>query len=84
MTETPERHEPGDRFAAGRSFPTTLPAPGTGGGTELGAPVQLYGPPAGSWPRPAAAPAVAPPVVASGPGDRVGWLLCGRRGGHTG
>jgi len=80
MTETPERPEPGDRFASARRFPTALPAPGTGGGAELGVPVQLYGQPAGPWPRPADAPAGVPPVVASGPGSRVGWLLRGRRG----
>ena len=71
--------DPGDRFAAGRSFPTALPAPGTGGGAELGELVQLYRP-AGSWPAPADAPAAAPPIVASGPGSRVGWLLRSRRG----
>jgi len=75
--------EPGDRFAGSRRFPSTLPAPTTEGGVELGSLVQLYRP-AGSWPAPADAPAVAPPVVASGPGSRVGWLLCGRRGGDTG
>jgi len=80
---TSEQHEPGDRFASARRFPTALPAPGTGG-AELGEPVKLYGQPAGSWPAPADVPAAVPPVVASGPGSRVGWLLCGRRGGHTG
>ena len=49
------------------------------GGAELGELVQLYKP-AGTWPAPADAPAAAPPVVASGPGSRVGWLLRGRRG----
>ena len=83
---TTEQHEvdPGDRFAGARRFPSTLPAAGTGGGAELGEPVQLYGAPAGSWPAPADAPAdapsPAPPVVASGPGSQVGWLLRGRRG----
>ena len=78
---TTSEHEPGhDLFASARRFPTALPAPGTGGGSELGEPVQLYGEPAGSWPAPADAPAAAPPVVASGPGSRVGWLLRGRRG----
>ena len=82
---TTEQHEPGDRFAAARRFPTTLPAPGTGGGAELGQPVRLYGEPVGPWPRPADVPAVAPPVVASGPGNRgPGWLLRGRRGEDTG
>jgi len=80
MTETPEQHEPGDRFASARRFPNMLPAPGTGGGSELGGPVRLYGGQAGPWPAPADAPAAAPPVVASGPGSRVGWLLRGRRG----
>lgn len=79
MTEQHEV-EPGDRFASARRFPRTLPAPGTGGGAELGELVQLYGQPAGTWPAAADAPAAAPPVVASGPGSRVGWLLRGRRG----
>ncbi len=83
MTEQHEV-EPGDRFTFARRFPSTLPAPGTGGGAELGELVQLYGQPAGSWPAPADVPVAVPPVVASGPGDRVGWLLCGRRGGDTG
>ena len=78
MTEQQHEAEPGDRFASARRFPSRLPAPGTGGGLELGEPVQLYRP-AGSWPAPADAPAP-PPVVASGPGSRVGWLLRGRRG----
>jgi hypothetical protein len=76
--------DPGDRFAGARPFPRTLPAPGTGGGAELGGPVKLYTTEPRPWPAPADAPAVAPPVVASGPGSRVGWLLCGRRGGDTG
>ena len=79
MTTT--EHDP-DRFATGRRFPTQLDPPATG--AELGEPVKLYGQPAGSWPAPADVPAAVPPVVASGPGDRVGWLLCGRRGGDTG
>jgi len=83
-TEQQHAVDTGDRFAGARRFPRTLPAPGTGGGAELGEPVQLYGQPAGPWPAPADAPAAAPPIVASGPGDRVGWLLRGRRGGHTG
>ena len=81
---TSEPHEPGDLFAAARRFPTQLDLPATGGGDELGEPVQLYGQPAGSWPAPADVPVAVLPVVASGPGDRVGWLLCGRRGGDTG
>ena len=56
----------GDLFASARRFPTTLPAPGTGGGAELGEPVRLYGQPAGSWPAPADVPAAVPPVVAKG------------------
>ena len=71
--------DPGDEFADARRFPRTLPAPGTGGGAELGDLVQLYKP-AGTWPPPADAPAAAPPVVASGPGSRLGWLMRGRRG----
>jgi len=71
--------DPGDEFADARRFPRTLPAPGTGGGAELGELVQLYKP-AGTWPAPADAPAAAPPIVASGPGSRVGWLLRGRQG----
>jgi len=70
----------GDLFASARRFPNTLPAPGAGGGDGLGEPVRLAEQPAGSWPAPAAAPAAAPPIVASGPGDRVGWLMRGRRG----
>jgi len=84
-TMTTEQHEvdPGDRFAGARRFPSHLDSPSTGGGAELGELVQLYEP-AGSWLAPADAPAAVPPVVASGPGSRVGWLLCGRRGGDTG
>jgi hypothetical protein len=66
--------------AAERAFPTRLPAPGVGGGMELGASVQLYSTDAAPFPTPADVPASAPPVVASGPGNRVGWLLRGRRG----
>ena len=73
--------EPGDRFAGSRRFPRTLPAPGTGGGAELGELVQLYKPETRPFPTPVDAPAAAPPVVASGPGNRgPGWLLRGRRG----
>jgi len=75
---TSEPHEPGDLFASARRFPGTLPAPSTG--AEFGGPVKLYGQPAGSWPPPADAPAMAPPIVASGPGSQVGWLLRSRRG----
>jgi len=77
---TTEQPEPGDRFASARRFPTRLPAPGTGGGAELGEPVKLYSSDAAPFPVPADHPASAPPVVASGPGSRVGWLLRGRRG----
>ena len=79
-----EQYEHGDRFASARRFPNTLPAPGTGGGAELGEAVRLYTSDAGSWPRPADVPAVAPPVVASGPGSWVGWLMCGRLGEGAG
>jgi len=81
MTEQQHEADPGDRFAGAPRFPRTLPAPGTGGGAGSG---QLYGRPAGTWPAPADAPAAAPPVVASGPRSRVGWLLRGRRGEDTG
>ena len=76
--------DPSDSIADARRFPRTLPAPGSGGGAELGELVQLYGQPAGTWPPPADAPSAAPPIVASGPGSRVGWLLRGRRGEDTG
>ncbi len=79
MTEQHEV-EPGDRFADARRFPSTLPAPGTGGGAELGELVQLYRPETRPFPALNHGPAVAPPVVASGPGSRLGWLLRGRRG----
>ena len=82
MTTEQHEAEPGDRFAGARPFPRTLPAPGTGGGDELGELVQLYRP-AGSWPAPADAPAP-PPIVAFGPGSRVGWLLRGRCGEEAG
>ena len=78
MTTEQHEAEPGDRFAGARRFPRTLPPPSTGGGAKLGELVQLYRP-AGSWPVPADAPAP-PPIVASGPGHGVGWLLRGRRG----
>ena len=81
---TIEQSEPGDRFASARRFPTRLPAPGTGGGSELGEAVRLYGEHAGAWPAPADVPASAPPVVASGPGSWVGWLMRGRRGEGAG
>ena len=58
--------DPGDRFAASRSFPTVLPAPGTGGGSGLGEPVKLYTSDAGPWPVPTDVPAAVPPVVAKG------------------
>ena len=85
-TMTTEQHEvdPGDRFASARRFPSRLDPPGTGGGAELGEPVQLYSTETRPFPMPADAPAAAPPVVASGPGSRVGWLLRGRRGEDTG
>ena len=67
---TSEPHEPGDRFAAGRSFPTTLPAPGTG--AELGGPVKLYSTETRPWPVPAAAP---------GRGAAGGRLRAGGSGG---
>jgi len=79
-----EQHEPGDRFATGRRFPTTLPAPGTGGGAELDAPVRLYSSEAGQWPASADAPRPGPPVVAIGPGDRVGSLLQAASGSARG
>ena len=83
-TEQQHAVDTGDRFAGARRFPRTLPAPGTGGGAGLGEPVRLYGGHAGPWPAPADAPAAVPPVVASGPGSRVGWLLRGRRGEGAG
>jgi len=84
MTTEQHEAEPGDRFAGARMFPSRLDPPSTGGGGELAELVQLYGQPAGSWPAPADAPATVPPVVASGPGSRVGWLMRGRRGEDTG
>jgi len=75
--------DPSDPIADARRFPRTLPAPGSGGGAELGELVQLYSTEARPFPTPADAPAAAPPIVASGPGSRVGWLLRGRRDGGT-
>ena len=85
-TEQQHAVDTGDRFAGARRFPRTLPAPGTGGGAELGEPVQLYSNEARPFPTPNPGPAAAPapPIVASGPGSRVGWLLRGRRGEDTG
>jgi len=84
MTEQHEV-EPGDRFAGARRFPSTLPAPGTGGGAELGELVQLYKPEPRPFPPLNPGPAAAPPIVASGPGNRgPGWLLRGRRDGGSG
>jgi len=83
MATMTEQHEadPGDRFAGARRFPRTLPAPGTGGGAELGEPVQLYSNETRPFPTPNPGPVSAPPVVASGLGNRgPGWLLRGRRG----
>ena len=71
--------DPGDR-----TFPSRLDPPSTGGGAELGELVQLYSTEARPFPTPADAPAAAPPVVASGPGSRLGWLLRGRRGEGAG
>ena len=42
--------------------------------------MQLYSTDAAPFPALADVPASPPPVVASGPGDRVAWLLRGRRG----
>ena len=82
---TTEQHEPGGRFAAARRFPSTLPAPGTGGGLELGELVTLYSTEARPLPPLNHGPVAAPPIVASGPGNRgPGWLLRGRRDGGTG
>ena len=77
--------DPGDRFADARRFPRTLPAPGNGGGAELGELVTLYKPETRPFPALNPGPAAAPPIVASGPGNRgPGWLLRGRRDGGTG
>jgi len=81
---TIEQSEPGDRFASAHRFPNMLPAPETGGGAELGAAVRLYTSDAAPFPVPADHPASAPPVVASGPGTWVGWLMRGRRGEGAG
>jgi len=66
--------------AAERAFPSRLPPPSTGGGAELGELVTLYATEPRPFPTPNPGPAAPPPVVASGPGSRVGWLLRGRRG----
>lgn len=73
----------GEPVASERAFPSRLPAPGMGGGgSGLGAPVQLYSTDAAPFPAPADHPAGVPPVVATGPGD-LRWLPRGRRGeGH--
>jgi len=63
-----------------RTFPSRLDPPSTGGGAELGELVQLYSTETRPFPTPNPGPAAAPPVVASGPGSRIGWLLRGRRG----
>ncbi len=84
MTEQHEV-EPGDRFAGARTFPSRLPSPSSGGGDELGELVQLYRPETRPLPPLNHGPAAAPPIVASGPGNRgPGWLLRGRRDGGTG
>jgi len=83
MTEQQHEAEPGDRFAGARTFPSRLPPPGTGGG-ELGELVQLYKPETRPFPALKPDPAAPPPVVASGPGSRLGWLLRGRRGEGAG
>jgi len=75
--------EPGDRFAGARTFPSRLPPPSTGGGAKLGELVQLYSTEPRPFPALNPGPAAAPPVVASGPGSRLGWLLRGRRDGGT-
>jgi len=81
MTEHQHEADPGDLFAGARRFPSTLPAPGTGGGAELGELVQLYSTVQRPFPPLNTGPAAAPPIVASGPGNRgPGWLLRGRRG----
>ena len=64
--------EPGDRFAGARTFPSRLDPPSTGGGAELGEPVQLYSTETRPFPTPNPGPVSAPPVVASGPGSQVG------------
>ena len=73
--------EPGDRFAGARTFPSRLPPPSSGGGAELGELVQLYSTETRPFPTPNPGPVSAPPIVASGPGNRgPGWLMRGRRG----
>ena len=68
-----------------RTFPSRLDPPSTGGGDELGELVQLYRPETRPLPPLNHGPAAAPPIVASGPGNRgPGWLLRGRRGEDTG
>jgi len=84
MTEQQHEADPGDRFAGARRFPRTLPAPSTGGGDELGELVRLYSTETRPFPTPNPGPVSAPPVVASGPGSRVGWLLRGRCGEEAG
>ena len=83
---TTEQHEvePGDRFASARTFPSRLPAPGSGGGAELAEFVTLYSTETRPFPALNHGPAAPPPIVASGPGSRVGWLLRGRRGEEAG
>ena len=76
--------DPVDRFAGARTFPSRLPPPSTGGGAKLGELVQLYSTEPRPFPALNPGPAAAPPVVASGPGSRLGWLLRGRRGGDAG
>ena len=69
--------------AAERAFPSRLPPPSTGGGAKLGELVQLYSTEPRPFPALNPGPVAAPPVVASGPGNRgPGWLLRGppRRG----
>ena len=81
MTEQQHEVEPGDRFAGARTFPSRLDPPSTGGGAELGELVQLYSTETRPFPALNPGPAPAPPIVASGPGNRgPGWLLRGRRG----
>jgi len=60
--------------AAERAFPSRLPAVG-----PLGAPANVYTSEVRPWPAPNPGPAGVPPVVVSETGDRVGWLLRGRR-----
>jgi len=79
--------DPVDRFAGARTFPSRLPPPSTGGGAKLGElvqPVTLYSTEPRPFPALNPGPAAAPPIVASGPGSRVGWLLRGRCGEEAG